>query len=197
MKFDKQNIFFTSDFHIGHHNVIKFDGRPFENVDEMHNTLIERWNSVVTDNDIVYYLGDLSFGRDELTKWFVSQLKGEIIFILGNHDKLKDIQKLDRFSRIHEYGTEIFIKDDELPFAKRNSGYQQIILSHYPILSWNKGHHGSWHLHGHCHQNLSKSFPDYYARKVIDVGCNGHNYTPLSYSDVKKIMSEKEEILIV
>ncbi len=191
MRYEKQNIFFISDLHIGHKNVIKFDGRPFADVDEMHLEMIKRWNSVVGDEDIVYYLGDLAFCRDETTKWFIHSIKGKINFILGNHDKMKDIVKFDRWENIHEYGTEIGIKDDYSLVSRGSGGYQKIIMSHYPILSWNKSHYGSWMLHGHCHGSLMKSNQDYYKRKVMDVGCNCIDYTPISYEKVKGIMSKK------
>ena len=100
-KYQKQNIFFISDLHLGHHNVLKFDGRPFKDVQEMHVNLIKNWNSVVGDDDIVYNLGDLSFGNDELSKWFLYSVKGKIHHIMGNHDKLKDISKLDRIEKIY------------------------------------------------------------------------------------------------
>ena len=188
MRFENQNIFFTSDFHIGHKNVIRFDGRPFETVLEMHNTIIENWNSVVGEEDVVFYLGDLSFTNEESTKWFISQLNGKIYYILGNHDKFRDISRLGRFEKIFEYGTEIFVKDEDV-----QRGYQQIILSHYAIINWNRAHHGSWHLHGHSHQSLAKNpnFDWYYQRKVIDVGCNGWDYTPISYTQLKDVMSKK------
>jgi calcineurin-like phosphoesterase family protein len=191
MKYEKQNIYFISDFHVGHSNVIKFDGRPFKDTDEMHTELIKRWNSVITDDDIVYYLGDLAFCRDEMAKWFAYSLKGKIHFIKGNHDKMKKILKFGRFEQVYEYGTEIFIKDEDLKSNRGMTGYQQIIMSHYPILSWNRGHYGSWHLHGHCHGSLMKNNQDYYKRKVMDVGCNLIDYTPISYSEVKEIMSKK------
>ena len=191
MKFEKQNIFFASDLHISHANVIKYDNRPFKDVDEMHAELISRWNSVVTKDDIVYYLGDFTMGRSETAKWVAHSLLGKIHFIMGNHDELKTIKKLDRFETIHEYGTEIWIKDEDAKEARGSGGYQQIILSHYPILSWNRAHHGSYHLHGHCHGSLMVNMPDYYKRKVIDVGMNCIDYTPISFSQVKTIMGKR------
>lgn len=101
MRIEHQNIFFTSDFHVGHSNVIKHDGRPFKDVNEMNQTLIDNWNSVVSDEDIVFYLGDFAYRCHPKTmKWFVSQLKGKIYFIMGNHDKHRDIASLQRFERI-------------------------------------------------------------------------------------------------
>ena len=186
--YQKQNIFFISDLHLGHHNVLKFDGRPFKDVQEMHVELIKNWNSVVNDDDIVYNLGDLSFGNDELDKWFLYSVKGKIHHVMGNHDALKSIRKLDRIEKIYEYGTEITVEDKD---SDDRSGKNHIIMSHYPILSWNRAHHGSWHLHGHCHGSLVKSNQDYYKRRVMDVGCNMIGYTPISYDEVKKYMMKR------
>lgn len=191
MNFDSQNIFFISDLHIGHKNVIKFDSRPFVDVDEMHVELINRWNSVVSADDVVFFLGDLAFARDELIKWFIYSLNGKIHFILGNHDKMDHIMKFNRWETIHESYTEIGVLDTDSKESRGFGGYQKIILSHYPILSWNKAHYGSWHLHGHCHGSLVKSNQEYYKRKVLDVGCNCIDYTPLSYEKLKILMNKK------
>jgi calcineurin-like phosphoesterase family protein len=58
---DHQRIWFASDYHFCHANVIKYDGRPFNNVEEMNQTLIDNWNEVVGDDDVVFYLGDERF----------------------------------------------------------------------------------------------------------------------------------------
>lgn len=115
---------------------------------------------------------------------------------MGNHDKLKKIRKYGRWEEIYEYGTEIFIKDEDLKSTRGMNGYQQIIMTHYPILSWNRAHYGSWHLHGHCHGSLMKSNQDYYKRKVIDVGCNVIDYTPASYEEIKGVMLKKDIISV-
>ena len=135
MRFEHQNIHFTSDFHVGHTNILKFDKRPFQDVNEMHQTLIQNWNECVNENDIVFYLGDFSYRDNSLAKWFRDQLNGKIYFICGNHDRVRDISKLG-FERIYEYGTEISIADKDL-----KKGFQDIVLCHYPILSWNKSHY--------------------------------------------------------
>lgn len=192
MRHEGQNIFFISDLHVGHANVIRFDGRPFKDTDEMHAEMIKRWNSVVGDDDIVYFLGDLSFAGSSLTKWFAYSLKGKIWAIAGNHDKISQLKSLGRFEDVHEYGTEIGVKDEDSLASRGSQGYQKIVMSHYPILSWNKSHYGAWHLHGHCHGGLVKTMPDYYKRKVMDVGCNMIDYTPISYSQVKAIMEKRE-----
>ena len=186
---DTTDVFFTSDFHIGHKNVIKFDNRPFKDLDEMSETIIERWNSVVSENSIVYFLGDLSYrAKTDYVKWFVHQLNGDIRVIMGNHDWLNELLKLERFSDI-QTSKRVVINDHidgEKTFFE---------LSHYPHLIWNKHHHGSIHLHGHSHQNLTTSEygkNTYYKRNVIDVGCMGYDYTPLSLENVMNIMSTRE-----
>ena len=87
MKIETQNLFFTSDFHLSHANVIKFDNRPFSDLNEMHEAIIENWNNKVSKDDTVFYLGDLYFkGNVKYIKNLVHQLNGKIYFILGNHD---------------------------------------------------------------------------------------------------------------
>jgi calcineurin-like phosphoesterase family protein len=180
IRLDKQNIFFCSDLHENHANVIKYDNRPFKDVSHMNAELIRRWNNKVGVNDTVFYLGDLTFRKDiEEIKIFVNQLNGKIHFIYGNHDDDRIITKLNRFETISDYVT-LSILDKDSPRK-----YQDIMLSHYAILSWDKSHHGSWHLHGHSHQSLVKPNPEYYKRKVIDIGCNGWDYEPLSYNEKK------------
>lgn len=186
IKLDKQNVFFASDYHFCHGNVIKYDGRPFNDVEEMNERLILNWNSVVGEKDIVFYLGDLSFDRGSgETERIVNELNGTIHFILGNHDNEKDIKKLNRFESVSDY-VNLSITDLDNPRKK-----QGIMMMHYPILSWDKAHHGDWHLHGHSHQSLVTQNPDYYKRKVLDMGCNGWEYRPVSYNEIKEIMAIK------
>ena len=89
-------ILYTSDLHFGHKNVIRFDNRPFQDVEEMDRTLIELWNNRVQPDDTVYIIGDICFRASRTPAWYLSQLKGHKILILGNHDEvvLKDQQAL-------------------------------------------------------------------------------------------------------
>lgn len=186
LKIDNQNVWFASDYHFCHSNIIKYDNRPFANVQEMDHTLIENWNELVDVNDTVIYMGDLCFDRSGgAAKSIVDQLNGKIHFVLGNHDKEKDIRKLGRFETVSDY-INLSILDEENPRK-----YQGIMIMHYPILSWDKSHHGEWHLHGHSHQSLVLNNPEYYKRKVLDMGCNGWDYKPVSYSQIKEIMKTK------
>lgn len=83
---NRKPIFFTSDLHIGHKNSIKFDNRPFDDLDHMHRVLINNYNAIVPENGICYFLGDIGMCSIDLLKDFVSKLNGTKVCILGNHD---------------------------------------------------------------------------------------------------------------
>src|ERR1700681_1353707 len=78
--------YFTSDTHFGHDRCMEHDKRPFATIEEHDKELIKRWNSVVGYNDTVFHLGDFSYRNKQPIEWYVEQLKGQIIFIRGNHD---------------------------------------------------------------------------------------------------------------
>lgn len=183
---DGKNVWFIADFHLYHKNVIRFDKRPFvtelgeADLEEMHNTILENWNRVVKPTDVVFYLGDVCFASPKLAKEFVDKLNGEIHFVMGNHDDYDDIVKLKRFKTVYD------LVDLNIVGAKEEVPH--IVLFHYPIYSWNRMHHNSIHLHGHCHGNLhhGESADFYVGRKVMDVGCNLIDYTPISYLEIIK-----------
>ena len=86
-KFDPEHTFFTSDTHFGHANIINLCNRPFKDVNHMNDMLVENWNSVVTDDDTVFHLGDFALGGSAVWSNVLSRLKGKIYLILGNHDR--------------------------------------------------------------------------------------------------------------
>ena len=105
-------IFFTSDTHFGHENIIKYCNRPFSSAKEMDECLINNWNGVVSDSDTVYILGDfLKNGDCQIINDYLKRLNGEKYLILGNHDEyIKDNScKLD-FKGVYDY-KEITIQD--------------------------------------------------------------------------------------
>lgn len=79
-------IYFIAYTHFNHENIIKYCNRPFNNAQEMNEYIIRKWNSVVTENDIVYHLGDVGFGTTEQLKELIGKLNGIKILIRGNHD---------------------------------------------------------------------------------------------------------------
>ena len=73
--------------HFGHTNIIRFCKRPWKTVEEMDNALIQNWNSVVGENDIVFHLGDFAFAPNWRWKELLVKLNGRIYLIMGNHDE--------------------------------------------------------------------------------------------------------------
>lgn len=171
---------FSSDSHFGHFNIIKHCKRPFKSIMEMDQTIITRWNEKISPTDTVYHLGDFAW-NPMVARAVLGKLNGTIHLIRGNHDKRtlkKGVELL--FASVNDY-LEIKVKDEEMDVT------QNIVLMHYPIESWNKRHHGSWHLHGHCHGTLPSG--DHQAR--IDVGVDPMNFYPVSYNEIKGIMTGK------
>lgn len=81
-------IYFTSDLHLYHKNILEFckDSRPFNDLDAMHEALRNHWNGLVTSDDTVYILGDITFGDIQETIEYLNSLNGKKILIYGNHD---------------------------------------------------------------------------------------------------------------
>ena len=195
-KTDKKNIFFISDPHFYHSKVIIYDNRPFwddygkPDVLAMNEKLIENWNSVVGKDDVVFILGDIVWGGLEKHLEILYRLNGELHSVLGNHDSYKLLLKTQRFTSIN-HKVNLYVKTD--PSKK---GGQLFVLDHFANLVWDKHHRGSIHLHGHSHGSLMSSpieyiSKHYYKRRVMDVGCNNIDYTPISYDEVMEIMENK------
>lgn len=163
-------LYFTSDLHIGHANVINFCERPFRDLDDMHEALVKNYNSIVTDKDEVWFLGDLVLrATDEQCKLY-GKLKGHKHVVWGNHDKKQRHQLEQYFESAQDY--------KELKYNKH-----RLILMHYPIEEWNGKRKSSWHLHGHSHGN--KPFnPEL---KRLDVGVDVHKFYPISFDEIQEI----------
>lgn len=95
------NIFFISDTHFSHKSILKFENRPFSTIEEMDEIMIENWNNTVSDNDIVYHLGDFCLSNQSRHIEIIKRLKGKIILIKGNHDHSNAIKKIRPY--LHDY----------------------------------------------------------------------------------------------
>jgi calcineurin-like phosphoesterase family protein len=147
----------------------------------MNETMVERWNSVVTKKDIVYLLGDFSFGTTEETTNLLRRLSGNIGLIRGNHD----IKRI-KFSKFPGF---MWVKDYH-ELSQKTYG-QKITLLHYPMQSWNKSHFGAYHLHGHEHGGGSNRVNGRLLRR-LDMAVESHNYTPVNFEEIKKYMEAIE-----
>jgi len=164
------NYYFSADTHFFHKNIIRFCNRPFNNVNEMNSVLVQCWNKVVDKNDIIYFLGDFSFGSVSATRQIRSQLNGEILFIRGSHDK----------QAIKAFG--------DMPYIREiNIDGQLIVLCHYAMRTWHASHWNSYHLYSHSHGGLKGE------GKSMDVGVDTNNYYPYSFAEIKEIMAHKPD----
>ena len=179
---DKKRLFFTSDPHYYHTNIIKYCNRPFNNAIEMNAHLINKWNKVVPKNGIVFMLGDFAMGANsKQLDDIMGQLNGEKHNIIGNHDRTVLKGYIGSLWKTKNDLVKITVTDNDL-----KKKYQPIVLCHYPMITWDGSHRGSWQLFGHVHGGLDGS--DKLSPNQLDVGVDSHNFTPISYEEVKKII---------
>ena len=185
--------YYISDLHIGHKNVLKFDNRPFQTIEEHDSAIVRNWCNKVTGKDTVYLLGDISWQGAEETKKIIQQLPGKKVWILGNHDhKIKNNQELRKeFEEITDY------KEIKLPDGK------YLILCHYPILCFKNHMRGSYHFYGHVHNSWEWEMMEEMKKEMEDknilcnmynVGCMMEymNYTPRTFEEIVGEQSVKE-----
>jgi calcineurin-like phosphoesterase family protein len=169
------NIFFASDHHLDHKNILTFkrdDNTPlreFVDVDHMRETIIQRHNSVVKPGDKVYFLGDVVMSRKAKALEVLARMNGEKILIKGNHDQCDARAYLEYFKDI-----------------RGSHQFEGLILTHIPIHPESLARWGL-NVHGHLHSNVVKmalsQIPD---PRYFNVSMERINYTPISLEEVKK-----------
>jgi calcineurin-like phosphoesterase family protein len=180
--------YYISDLHLGHKNILSFDNRPYFSVEGMNQDLIKRWNSVVTDNDDVFSLGDM-FWKNDLIDEILPKLKGNIHLITGNHDRINAILKKRCVS----------IKDcDEI-----EDGDNHVILSHYPSPCFKNHYYGWIMLYGHVHSSFEWNMMEHLREemtalynvpcRMYNVGCmiSYMDYTPRTLEEILKANENK------
>ena len=192
-------IFFTSDHHFGHENILKFTDRGFKTVQDMEDEYIKRWNSNVKKTDTVYILGDFIWNTVKAKEYkeIVDKLNGIKILIIGNHDRIK-------FLNASNLGISAALES-----AVVSIGKHKVLLSHYPyrygffqniasriknIFSKRKinfkrfekypDNNGEWLIHGHTH-NKEKVF-----NKQIHVGVDAWDGYPVSGQQILDILNK-------
>jgi len=186
-----EKLFFTSDSHHGHTNVIKHANRPFADIQEHDEILIKNWNEVVPPDGIVIHQGDFSMKlKSTKLKWILESLNGIIYLVKGNHEQdiMKKAWAREYFEDI-QLRYDIEVMDENGNFKTKNDIFNVIIADHFPLLSWNKKFHGAYHTFGHTHGNL-KSHPD---AKAYEVGVDVNGYKPISYYELMDIFKERIE----
>lgn len=176
MNIDEINV--TADLHFGHRKMLEI--RDFDTIEGHDETLIEMWNSKSDKHTVTYVIGDFSMHRPEMTSKILSRLNGNKILIKGNHDHTKAIKATVGW---HSVLLRHNLKIDDL----------FIVMHHEPILSWERVHYGSYHLHGHCHGNMV--YPEMLqCSRILDVGVDNMysasgQYAPFKLKDVIRELS--------
>lgn len=167
--------FYIADMHLGHKNVLRFDGRPFPNTEYMTEVMVNRWNACVTAEDTVYILGDMFWLGEKESVEIMRRLNGHKILVKGNHD------------RVH--GRLRFQFDEIVDYKEINDGGRLVIMSHFPMPFYKNQYYGSIMLYGHVHNSsewkLIEQFKNVQWSKgipcrMINVGCmmDCMDYTP-------------------
>ncbi len=180
-------IWFTSDYHMGHRNIIGLCERPFADIEEMERQIIARHNELIAPDDMVYDLGDFAYRcTAEHATECLRKLNGRRAVLWGNHDKpLRQAYKRGLLDDLVKSGRVTSVGD---PDPRLQTGMQivienqRIVLAHYAQRTWQGAFRGAWHLYGHSHGNL----PPF--RKSMDVGVDTWKFRPVSFEDVRERM---------
>ena len=186
-KFNPNEVWFTSDTHFYHENILRYSNRPFKDITEMNEELIRRWNETVPANGIVFHLGDFCFGGSKEWNEVLPRLNGKIFLILGNHD-MKSIRQgyMGRFEHVTQQ------------MCIRVAG-QTLVLNHNPFLAYGGAYKNVWQLFGHVHSGpLSTTGLDHPRLKMLfplqyDVGVDNNDFRPVSFAEVKAKIEEQVE----
>lgn len=204
--------YYISDLHFYHKGMNeRMDCRGFASIEEMNETMIERWNSKVNRGDEVVILGDLSFGTAEQTNRLLQRLNGKLYLVYGNHDRYVSAKGFDTF-RFK------WIK----PYAELRDEKRKVVMSHYPIFCYNgqykvddDGKPLTYMLYGHVHNSYDELLINQFiditrkARREIhgmeglhNIPCNMINcfcmfsdYTPLSLDEWIEVDEKRREKL--
>lgn len=185
---DAEKMFFTSDTHFSHKNIIKYCKRPFKTIEENDEELIRRWNEKVPEDGIVFHLGDVGFGHPQVINDILKQLHGKIYLVIGNHD-------WRRVTTQHAWRFEDMTQQINMKIGKRH-----IILNHYPMLAFSgawRGVDATYQLFGHVHtspytdEGLDQARMKMLFTSQYDVGVDNNDFTPVSWKEVDQIINNQ------
>jgi calcineurin-like phosphoesterase family protein len=163
--------YFISDLHLDHQNIIRYCSRPFCNVHDMNRVLVNNWNLTVRDTDRVYFLGDLTFGRDHRPdSYWWAKLRGEKVFVKGNH----------------EDSTVPGVLSAKFSVPDAGGGTMNFVALHDPnemqddLRNWVSTNR-AWVIHGHFHNNNLRNHPFINrTTRSINVSAEATGYRPVS-----------------
>lgn len=183
-------IWFTSDHHFGHANIIKYCERPFNSVAHMNASMVGAWNGVVAPGDIVYYLGDFAM-QPHLVAEILPQLNGTKILVAGNHDRCHPkIGSPDKWLQAYIDAGFISVHSE----MDMEIGDQNVLLHHFPYrietepkqkyYGQRPVDNGGWLIHGHVHNRWKLS------GRQINVSVENWNFEPVSQETIAAVIEE-------
>ena len=189
-KFNKDKLWFTSDTHFYHENIIKYCNRPFENVVEMNAKLIYNWNKVVKYDDDIIIAGDfIHSGNLSLIHDIINYLNGDKWLCYGNHDYQNRLERDEISNRFNYHcwdAMDFQVEDPEL-----EDGFMKFHINHYPCEFWTRG---AVHLHGHIHSGKLSSPNEICKFNPLryDIGVDNNDFKPISYEEIKIIITKQQ-----
>ena len=190
--------YFISDTHFGHKNILTYDGRPYKDTAEMDAALTENWNKAVGKDDDVWILGDVIWTKNpKIAEETLGYLNGKKHLITGNHDQV--------FQKNAKYFLENGLLVEMTPYKELQIPHVagKIILSHFPLVTFNGQLHGWFHFYGHVHNSSQWHMVDYIRKQseqiyqcpcqMINVGCMmpWMDYTPRSFECLCAAMEDE------
>ena len=180
-------IRYIADMHFDDEDIIAYDNRPFDSVDEMNKALVDCWNRTVAPDDLTWILGDFCAGDSDRWATRLSQLNGRKALIIGNHDNPRVLSALKNFF------------EDVAEYREIQDGNRHVVLCHYPILGFRDHYFGWIHLYGHVHSSYEWNMAEHskrqlkklYARddvcRMANTGAmlSYMNYTPRSLEELE------------
>lgn len=180
----EDKLFFTSDPHYGHENILKYCHRPFSSIEEHDEELIRLWNESVPEDGIVFILGDIGFCSESYLKSILNRLNGKIYWIIGNHDWRRITPGImNRFECITQQM--VITVDNKI-----------VYLNHFPFLCYpDSDRHPIYQFFGHVHSGPLSGSSDisrlvHLNKRQYDVGVDNNEYKPISFQDIMKKIGE-------
>lgn len=193
----EQEIYFTSDLHFGHENIIKYCNRPFNSVEEMNEGLIELWNSVVDPNDTVWILGDLVMGRVNESLKHVERLNGFKVLFCGNHDRPWKKSEDSKWFKLYKRYLNTIIVDPSTQTHMLYGGLP-VEFSHFPFPGSEENDNryqeecppdtGQWLIHGHVHDAWRQK------GRLINVGIDAWAGKPVSSKELFELIGKEANL---
>ena len=158
---------FTADTHFGHAKILQYCNRPFDTIEEHDDEIIDRFNSMVSEDDIIVFAGDICWENNyrEANRKYLQHINGTHIYLNGSHDH--------------------WLPSSTRRIWRKRIDGQLIVVCHFAMRLWESSHFNTWHVYGHSHGHLPGQ------GKSFDIGVDSHNFYPWSWNEIVKEMEQR------